>query len=210
MFCPVCKGEFREGFTHCDNCNVDLVTDLDNITEKVDGEFMLCPNCHTEYHEDEKVCPECGLKLFRAVLNKDDEYVFLEEPKFEHGDLDNSVNFNNLWRHYCQIDPSNAAVVLESMDGEMLKKVMDLLDKNEINFMFVEPNEAASSLGSIFGVSSPLERQFPRVVVRKEDEERALSLIANSSELGLFEVPEELMDGDDDEENEDDEGEKEE
>ena len=90
----------------------------------------------------------------------------------------------------------------------MLKKVMDLLDNNEINFMFVEPSEAASSLGSIFGVSSPLERQFPRVVVRKEDEERALSLIANSSELGLFDVPEELMGDDEDEE--DDEGKNEE
>ena len=203
MFCPVCKGEFREGFTHCDNCNVDLVQDLDNITEKVDGEFMLCPRCQQEYHNGETTCSECGLKLFRAVLNKDDEYVFLEEPRIEQGSSD--INFNNLWRHYCQIEPSNAAVVLESMDGEMLKKVMDLLDKNEINFMFVQPDEAASSLGSIFGMNSPLERQFPRIVVNKEDEERALSLVANSSELGLFEVPEELTEGEEDYEDEDDE-----
>ena len=41
MFCPVCKGEFREGFTHCDSCNVNLVEDLNNITEKVDGEFKV-------------------------------------------------------------------------------------------------------------------------------------------------------------------------
>ncbi len=97
MFCPVCKGEFREGFTHCDNCNVDLVEDLNNLPDKIEGEFMLCPNCQKEYHNGEKTCSECGLKLFRAVLNKDDEYVFLEEPRFEQGNME--VNFNNLWRH---------------------------------------------------------------------------------------------------------------
>ncbi len=204
MFCPVCKGEFREGFTHCDNCNVDLVADLDNITEKVDGEFKLCPACHREYHDNEETCSECGLKLIRAVLNKDDEYVYLEEPKFEQGK--STIEFNNLWRHYCEIEPSEAATVLESMDGEMLKKVMDLLDKHEINFMFVEPNEAASTLGSVFGMNSPLERQFPKIVVKKADEEKALSLVANSSELGLFEVPEELVS--DDEEDEEDEDEE--
>ncbi len=154
MFCPVCKGEFREGFTHCDNCNVDLVEDLNNITTKIEGEFLLCPQCHAEFHEGETVCPDCGLKTIRAVIDKNDEYVFLEEPVFEQ--VSDTRQFNNLWRHYCEIEPSEAVTVLESMDGEMLKQVMDLLDQNDINFMFVEPNEAASTLGSIFGVNSPL------------------------------------------------------
>lgn len=205
MFCPVCKGEFREGFTHCDNCNVDLVEDLNNITAKIDGEFMLCPQCHEEFHGEETGCPNCGVKLVRAVLNKDDEYVYLEEPTFEQ--VDATREFNNMWRHYCDINPAEAVTVLESMDGAMLKKVMDLLDSNEINFMFVEPNEAASTLGSIFGCNNPLERQFPKIVVRREDEEKALSIVANSSELGLFEVPEELMGSDEDEEYDDDENE---
>ena len=97
MFCPVCKGEFREGFTHCDNCNVDLVEDLNNITTKIEGEFWLCPQCNAEFHEGETVCPDCGLKTIRAVIDKNDEYVFLEEPVIEQED--NAVQFNNLWRH---------------------------------------------------------------------------------------------------------------
>lgn len=197
MFCPVCKGEFREGFTRCDGCNVNLVADLDNISEKIEGELKLCPQCQSEFREEESSCPDCGLKLVRAILNKDDEYVFLEEPTFEV--INTTREFNNMWRHYCEIEPEESATVLESMDDAMLKKVMDLLDANEINFMFAEPNEAASNLGSVFGIRSPLERQFPKIVVRKEDEQRALTLVANSSELGLFEMPEELM-GDDDEE----------
>jgi hypothetical protein len=28
MFCPKCKAEYREGFTHCSDCDVDLVYSL--------------------------------------------------------------------------------------------------------------------------------------------------------------------------------------
>ena len=28
MFCPVCKSEYLEKYTHCDQCNVDLVAEL--------------------------------------------------------------------------------------------------------------------------------------------------------------------------------------
>jgi hypothetical protein len=30
MFCPVCKAEYRLGFTHCSDCDVDLVEHLDD------------------------------------------------------------------------------------------------------------------------------------------------------------------------------------
>ncbi len=29
MFCPVCKAEYREGFSHCDDCDVALVAALE-------------------------------------------------------------------------------------------------------------------------------------------------------------------------------------
>ncbi len=29
MFCPICKCEFRTGFTRCEGCDADLVEDLD-------------------------------------------------------------------------------------------------------------------------------------------------------------------------------------
>ncbi len=31
MICPICKNEYREGFTHCPDCDVDLVDSLDEV-----------------------------------------------------------------------------------------------------------------------------------------------------------------------------------
>jgi hypothetical protein len=28
MFCPTCRSEYRDGFVHCADCDVDLVSDL--------------------------------------------------------------------------------------------------------------------------------------------------------------------------------------
>jgi hypothetical protein len=36
MFCPVCKDEFRSGFTRCAACEVALVEDLSRIREPVE------------------------------------------------------------------------------------------------------------------------------------------------------------------------------
>jgi hypothetical protein len=33
MFCPVCKAEYRFGFTHCSDCDVDLVETLDSSAD---------------------------------------------------------------------------------------------------------------------------------------------------------------------------------
>ncbi len=31
MFCPVCKAQYREGFTHCSDCHVALVASLETL-----------------------------------------------------------------------------------------------------------------------------------------------------------------------------------
>jgi hypothetical protein len=33
VFCPKCRDEFREGFTHCPDCDVDLVETLPEVEE---------------------------------------------------------------------------------------------------------------------------------------------------------------------------------
>jgi hypothetical protein len=38
MFCPVCKAEYRFGFTHCSDCDVDLVESLDSSADSDAGQ----------------------------------------------------------------------------------------------------------------------------------------------------------------------------
>lgn len=34
MFCPVCNCEYREGYTRCADCDVDLVATLEEVAER--------------------------------------------------------------------------------------------------------------------------------------------------------------------------------
>jgi uncharacterized protein (UPF0212 family) len=38
-YCPVCQSEFREGFTRCNSCDVDLVAQLDEIASLDDKDI---------------------------------------------------------------------------------------------------------------------------------------------------------------------------
>ena len=40
MYCPECSGEYREGFTHCADCDVDLVDSLPSPEEAPAGELV--------------------------------------------------------------------------------------------------------------------------------------------------------------------------
>jgi hypothetical protein len=39
MFCPICKSEYREGFKRCEECQVNLVTQL--VTEQFENDDVL-------------------------------------------------------------------------------------------------------------------------------------------------------------------------
>ncbi len=39
MFCPQCKAEYRPGFTHCSDCDVDLVEVLPKLDELTDNKL---------------------------------------------------------------------------------------------------------------------------------------------------------------------------
>lgn len=206
MFCPICKAEFREGFEDCTSCQVNLVEDLDNIVEEIIGEVKVCVACQIEFDSEDDRCSECSLKLIRAVLHED-TYVFLEpaplagDAKMQdtHPDLDLVGELE----YYADIPESEAVVLIESQDLNLLIKVQEILNENHINFMFCPAQDDPSSLGSMFGDVTPLNRSFPQVLVYTKDEDKALELIASNTDLGLAEIPEELLESDDDEEYDD-------
>jgi Putative prokaryotic signal transducing protein len=42
MFCPNCRSEFREGFTHCKKCDRMLVDKIDPLPEDKPAEYEYC------------------------------------------------------------------------------------------------------------------------------------------------------------------------
>jgi hypothetical protein len=202
MFCPVCRAEYREGFTECNTCRVNLVEDPDNISEKIDGEFLLCRACQHEYHDDEQVfCAECGLKLIRAV-SRDDEYVFLEEPVDEYNSSESIVGGMPDFEHLVKIEDEQSAILIESEDLNLLVGVQKLLDAAKIDFELRLPETGENPLGTLLGSGNPLEREFPKILIRTQDEEAAIRIIASNKDLGLAELPPELQGAYDDDEEE--------
>ncbi len=202
MFCPVCKAEFREGFDRCNECQVNLVEDLTQICEPIEGEFKLCTTCEQEFPQDQAKCAECGMKLRRAVL-RDDTYFFLDQPD-DVSDVDFSEEFEpemiTELEFYEDMSEREAAILLESENIDLLVRIQELLNQEQIHFQFVPAQKDPTTLGGILGAGNPLERSFPKVLVRAEDEEKAVQLIAEHPALGLLEIPEELLEAEDDDE----------
>jgi hypothetical protein len=200
MFCPVCRAEFREGFTECNNCRVNLVEDLENITEKIKGEILLCRACELAYDDENlKFCEECGLRLIRAVA-LEDEYVFLEKPKEEYVNKDNLSAELPFFEHLVKLPEGEGVVLVESEDMEMLVSIQRLLNHENIDFELNLPEEKEQPLGTLLGSGSPLERDFPQILVKRNDEEKAIRILAADDELGLAELPPELMEEDEEDE----------
>jgi hypothetical protein len=56
MFCPACKGEYRSGFTHCADCDVDLVESLPETESGSDPALADASLQEVRKGEDENVC----------------------------------------------------------------------------------------------------------------------------------------------------------
>ena len=41
LYCPICRSEYREGFSTCSECNVALVTRLDSAEQEEEGDALV-------------------------------------------------------------------------------------------------------------------------------------------------------------------------
>ena len=96
MFCPRCKAEFRQGFTHCSDCDVDLVWELpkDAIEVRAVGEVgdpNEDPFCSFWKGEDPRVHAELCTVLDEAgihhhsVFRRDHLFNLRNYPAYEVG-----------------------------------------------------------------------------------------------------------------------------
>jgi hypothetical protein len=70
MFCPVCKAEYRDGFTRCSDCQVSLqdAVDLEPNGERPRATF--CPRCGAQYDDGSTRCSACNSKLVDRLAGK--------------------------------------------------------------------------------------------------------------------------------------------
>jgi len=96
MFCPQCKAEYRQGFTHCADCDVDLVWELPKTAIEVRPEEQpVDPNenpfCSFWKGEDPRVHAELCMVLDEAgiphhtVFRRDRLFNLSNCPAYEVG-----------------------------------------------------------------------------------------------------------------------------
>lgn len=68
MFCPQCKSEYRPGFTHCADCDADLVESLPETDGGGDTELSDASLQEVWKGEDENVCADICTQLKAAEI----------------------------------------------------------------------------------------------------------------------------------------------
>lgn len=86
MFCPVCKAEYRQGFTHCVDCDVDLVWELPKEASEDEDPFCSFwkgedPRVHAELCT---VLDEAGIP-HHSVFRRDHLFNLRNYPAYEVG-----------------------------------------------------------------------------------------------------------------------------
>ena len=78
MFCPNCKAEYREGFTHCSDCDVDLVPSLSESGKKEGGndDVTFIPILSTFNLGD--------IAILKSILNDQGIEYFLQGENTAH------------------------------------------------------------------------------------------------------------------------------
>ncbi len=73
MFCPVCKAEYREGFTRCADCDVDLVEALE-AEEELEYDIV---DDNITFVEILKTSDMGDISLLKSMLDSEDiQYFF--------------------------------------------------------------------------------------------------------------------------------------
>ncbi len=74
MFCPKCKSEYREGFSVCADCNVNLVSELPH---EVGPEYI-------EYEEVLATYNPADVALIKSILDAEEIIYFFHGENFMH------------------------------------------------------------------------------------------------------------------------------
>lgn len=74
MFCPICKSEYREGFTKCADCQVDLVEKIEE-DEEVDQDGEIDPDI--KFVEVLRTSDISDIAIIKSILDGQGFHYFI-------------------------------------------------------------------------------------------------------------------------------------
>ena len=75
MYCPKCKAEYREGFTKCAECQIDLVKELPKEPEKPTPEYIEYACLLTTFNPGD-------IAIIKSILDGTDIKYFIKGDHF--------------------------------------------------------------------------------------------------------------------------------
>ena len=78
MFCPKCGAEYREGFTHCPDCDVDLVKELPDRKSQLDVKAASEDNDNKTFIAVLSTYNLGDIALIRSILDNEGIEYYLQ------------------------------------------------------------------------------------------------------------------------------------
>ena len=115
MFCPKCKSEYRENFTECEDCKVQLVNEL--FSEPNEEDVDLVQVLETRNHAD--------IALIKSILDAEDIFYYF------HGEFFNQMR--------PLLEP--ARLMVKSIQFEKVKEILENIILQYSPFPKIDNNE---------------------------------------------------------------------
>jgi hypothetical protein len=184
LFCPQCKLEYRPGFTHCNDCDVDLVAELPKAvaTQEVGVHDLRSPSILRQgVSAAEAVIVREALNAAGIRFNTRRaaaEIVADGSPAYEFWvDIQDRAQAQSVLAAALEADAANSSASLQLVwggaDRGMFDRLCSTLDEEEIPYFKYEPLEVR--LGESFG-RNPLE-----ISVNDADYAAAAAILAQVS-----------------------------
>lgn len=210
MFCPVCKSEYRQGFTTCSDCHVDLVPEVPTPYSPVayqvlwSGESAMFQDQLLESLEKEKI-GAVGIPRDILFRNSGDMLGVQREPRFGFAVCVQNADFTAASRILEQLldrepseDSPNAESIPFSVEEVAITAELPLKWNPETASIEVWRGEQDDQVqfieNALHGVGVPTARspengRVVRLMIRPQDEARAKEVVRQIQENTVPDKP---------------------
>lgn len=148
MFCPICKAEYRSGFTICSDCNVQLVPELPPEHPKEPHNMV---NLYSPSNEME-------LAIIKSILDAEEVNYFVKNENFGSMEVGPQIELFNRKMIMVRDDQHERA---SELIKDYLNKTVDKEDEPRIKYSLLDKIRMAIEV-LLFGWLMPGKRSKHR------------------------------------------------